>query len=257
MRLYYEQDGIVIYHGDCREAMRDIATGSVRCVMTSPPYNQLGASGISPSGLWAETQCGAGFVNAWNQNGYDDALNEKEYQKRQNQIFGGMSRRICAGDASLFYNHQIRWRDGVCLHPVTWFRPHGWALRQEIVWNRGGGMMFNARMFVRFDERILWFVRPKWKWNQEAVGFGTVWDIAREQRKQHPVAFPETIPLRCILATTDSGDTVLDPFMGGGTTLVAAKRLGRKAIGIELEEKYCEIAAKRLAQGALPLEMGA
>lgn len=67
----------------------------------------------------------------------------------------------------------------------------------------------------------------------------------------HPCPFPLELPKRCIAATTDLGDVVLDPFMGSGTTLRAAKDLGRKAIGIEIEERYCEIAAKRLAQEVL------
>lgn len=256
MTPYYEQDGVTIYHGDCRDAFASIPDDSVDCIVTSPPYNQMSSMEGSPSGMRKQRSGGLGFQMAWANRGYEDDLDEDVYQTSQRQIFGGMSRRIAKHSASLFYNHQLRWRSGDVLHPVRWFTPNGWRLRQEIVWNRSNGNMLNARMFVRFDERILWFVREKWKWNQEAVGFGTVWTVApmhQSQGKEHPVEFPEQIPKRCILATTDIGDTVLDPFMGSGTTLVAAKRLGRKAIGIELEEKYCEIAAGRLQQGALDL----
>lgn len=76
----------------------------------------------------------------------------------------------------------------------------------------------------------------------------------RAEERWHPTQKPESLMTWCVRKTTG---LILDPFMGSGTTLVAAKRLGRKAIGIELEEKYCEIAAKRLQQGALPLEIGA
>lgn len=74
--------------------------------------------------------------------------------------------------------------------------------------------------------------------------------------KLHPTQKPEALMLWCMSFLPKRGiDTILDPFMGSGTTLVAAKRLGRKAIGIEREERYCEIAVKRLAQEALPLEV--
>ena len=67
----------------------------------------------------------------------------------------------------------------------------------------------------------------------------------------HPTEKPVDLLKKIISAVP--GDRVLDPFMGSGTTLVAAKSLGRKAIGIEIEEKYCEIAVRRLAQEVLPL----
>ena len=107
-------------------------------------------------------------------------------------------------------------------------------------------MMFNARMFCRFDERILWFVKGSHKWNQAAVGYGTVWRIAPAQNKEHPVAYPLDVPRRCIEAATDTGDTALDPFMGSGTTGVACANLGRKFIGIEIEPKYFDIACERI-----------
>jgi len=71
----------------------------------------------------------------------------------------------------------------------------------------------------------------------------------------HPTQKPESLMLRLIETFTKRDAVVCDPFMGSGTTLLAGKRLGRKVIGIELDERYCEIAARRLQQDALPLEV--
>jgi site-specific DNA-methyltransferase (adenine-specific) len=68
---------------------------------------------------------------------------------------------------------------------------------------------------------------------------------------EHPAIFPEALAKDHIRSWSDSGDTVVDFFSGSGTTLLAAKELGRKAIGIEIEERYCEIAARRLSQDVL------
>ena len=77
--------------------------------------------------------------------------------------------------------------------------------------------------------------------------------LGKEDTRNHPTQKPLDLMLRCL--ESYPGETVLDSFMGSGTTLRAAKDLGRKAIGIEIEEKYCEIAVKRLRQEVLPLEI--
>ena len=69
----------------------------------------------------------------------------------------------------------------------------------------------------------------------------------------HPAVMPVELAARAIRLSTWPGETVLDPFAGTGTTLVAARQLGRRAVGIEISERYCEVAAKRLAQGSLAL----
>lgn len=245
-RVEHLAEGVTLYLGDCRDV--DLPSG-IECIVTSPPYNQMeGIAGRKPSGTWAKSNGGGGFVQAWKDSGYTDNLDEQSYQIEQNNLFAMLAGR-CSPNASLFYNHQLRWRDGVCLHPIQWFRPPTWKLRAEVIWDRTGGMMFNARMWCRFDERIIWFVQgDKYKWNQESVGEGTIWRIPREQNKEHPVAYPDAIPSRCIRAATHLGDLVLDPYMGSGTTGAAAVRLGRRFVGVEREPKYFEMAIRKVSE---------
>jgi DNA modification methylase len=136
------------------------------------------------------------------------------------------------------------------LHPLDIVRSSPWTIRQEIIWLRDGSVTQNAKMFPPCEERIIWAFRDSWKWNDESNRFLSVWRLDSEKWSDHPVAFPIQIPLRAIEATTDKQDTILDPFTGSGTTGVACIRTGRRFIGVEIEEKYCEIAANRLRREA-------
>lgn len=247
---------VLLINADCMAVLPLLPAESVDLCVTSPPYNQLSSIPKKGSGMWGNSNGGSGFVRAWAESSYPDEIEESEYQHQQNSLFDSS---CFSKTSSLFYNHQIRWRDGVCLHPVQWFAPRGWNLRQEIIWDRAGGMMMNAKMFCRFDERVLWFVRgSRWEWNQEFVGLGTIWRIARfqqQQGKEHPVAFPIEIPARCIMGASLPSQTILDPFAGSFTTAVACIRTGRQCIAIEIEPKYFAIGKRRceeaLAIGSL------
>lgn len=240
---YYEHGGITIYHGDCREILPHL--DPVDLVVTSPPYNQhletYKPSGFKKGDKWADRIASS----------YYDSMPEIDYQESQIGILDLLFY-ATSDTGSVFYNHKCRWRDKKLIHPYSFVSRSRWNIRQEIIWSRDGSLTQNARMFPPSEERIYWLVKDDWVFNSDCK-FMSVWSIASAHKTDHPVAFPSRLPHRCIRATTDTSSVVLDPFMGSGTTLRAAKDLGRKAIGIEIEEKYCEIAVKRLAQEVLPL----
>lgn len=237
---YYSHAGIEIFYGDCREILPDLSAGYADIAVTSPPYNLIRkwAETSGPNSIYKGLQAHNDAV--W----YEDDLPEDEYQEGQRGLIDELFR-VCS--SSLFYNHKLRYgirRIGRVVHPMEWL--HDKDLWAEIIWDRCGGITHNSRRVALSDERIYWLRRPA-VWNE--TGYTSVWKMPPiPQGFDHPCPFPVELPLRCILLATVVGNKVIDPYMGAGTTLVAAKSLGRTACGIEIEERYCEIAAKRLSQ---------
>jgi len=170
IKPYYEHAGITIYHGDCREILP--ALPAIRCCVTSPPFNQS-IDAFAPSGMHRETRW-VGKISS----GYSDQVDEDEYQKNQRDVINAIAR-IIEPDGSLFYNHKVRWRNGVLIHPVVWLSGVNLQLRQEIIWSRNGSVTLNARMFAPSDERIYWFDGGTHRWSQDSVSHMTVWRIAQ------------------------------------------------------------------------------
>lgn len=247
---YYDEAGIQLYLGDAEEILPEIS--GVNCIVTSPPYNQLD-SRIPKEGT--NLMKGNGWLDKVNKHGYDDTMPEQDYEDWQVRI-AHLLLNASAPQASFFYNHKLRYRDHEVLHPYDLVKKFpGWTLRQELIWDRTITMTFNAKMFAPSDERIYWLRRlgDGHKWNQVAAKWMSIWRISplKSDGGDHPCPYPTEIPHKCIEATTDPGDLVLDPFVGSGTTVRAAKDLGRRAIGIERREDFLEEAVKRLGQEVL------
>jgi site-specific DNA-methyltransferase (adenine-specific) len=214
MKPYYKQDGIVIYHGDCRDVLPVI--DAVESIVSDPPYGMRWDGRVTRG-------------------------SEKGSTSRKGTITGGFGQTIAADDRPFDPSHLLSY-DEVLLWGMNHF-PDALSKGTALVWIKRHDSAFGSFLS---DAEIAWLNRGCGVYCRRDVSMQ-----AESAHRLHPAQKPEAVMSWCLGFVR--GSVICDPYMGSGTTLVAAKRLGRKAIGIELEEKYCEIAAQRLSQGALDL----
>ena len=242
---YYQDDHVTLYHARCEDIL-PLITADL-CV-TSPPYNMGLTPGGGGRGMYqpSASRKGGRFRGGYD-GGCDDALSWDEYDAWQRNIIGLLLERCRLG---VFYNHRPRVIHGRLRMPLDGdYRDL--PLRQLIIWDRGTGIDVNLRHFCTAHEYVMLFAHEALKLADHAAsGLSDVWRLGMAPKSDHPAPFPVSLPLRAI-SSVEGVETVVDPFAGSGTTLRAAKDLGRKAIGVELSERYCEIAANRLGQEVL------
>lgn len=262
MKPYYEHAGITIYHGDCIRSL--VFCPPADLVFTSPPYNLGNTTGggfPDRFGHYRKSSAlsGRGGAGKWGggalANGYgahDDSMPHEKYVAWQREFLTAAWNALAPAGA-IFYNHKPRVLDGELVTPFDYLPVELLPFRRQVViWRRSGGINFTPSAYLPMHEWIVIIARRPFRLRSKAAsGVGDVWEVHQETANPHPAPFPVQIP-RLAIETTPA-KLIIDPFMGSGTTLVAAKQLGRRAIGIEIEECYCEIAAKRLEQEVLPL----
>lgn len=229
-----------IHCGDCLQIMAAMPPACVDVIVTSPPYNLKQSSG---NGM--KNGSGGKWPNARLQQGYathDDCMPHREYVEWQRDCLSAMMR-VLKQDGAIFYNHKWRVQRGLLQDRADIVG--GFPVRQIIIWRRSGGINFNPGYFLPTYEVIYLIAKPGFKLAPKANALGDVWTIPQESGNPHPAPFPPELAQRCIASTT--GRVVLDPFMGSGSTAIAAAAEGREWIGIEKSREYCNLAKKRLA----------
>ncbi|MSO92438.1 MAG: site-specific DNA-methyltransferase [Rhodospirillales bacterium] len=241
-----------ILAGDCIAVMQDLAAESVDMVFADPPYNlQLGGELLRPNNSRVD-----GVDEDW------DRFDGFQTYDRFTREWLKAARRVLKPDGSLWVigtYHNI-FRVGAALQDL------GFWMLNDVVWRKTNPMPnFRGRRFTNAHETLIWCARDKesrYRFNYDAMknlndGLQMRSDwlfplctgaerLKRDGRKAHPTQKPEALLYRAILAATEVGDVVLDPFFGSGTTGAVAKKLGRAFIGIEREADYIAMAKQRI-----------
>jgi DNA modification methylase len=226
-----------IHTGDALDWLRTLPDESVDITITSPPYN-LQRKNRRGGGMMKNSTWTFQFENGYEN--YEDAMPEEEYQEFVQSIVRECLR---VSKGLVWVNHKTRYRDGVGIHPLQFLPFPVWS---EVIWNRGGSFIMNSRRFAPSHEFVYGFGKPHY-WNDAMNKLMSVWRIVPVNKDDgHPCPYPERLVERLVLASCPEGGTVLDPFMGSGTTAVVAQRLGRHYLGCDLSQSYCDLAQARL-----------
>jgi DNA modification methylase len=228
--FYDSGDGVRIFQADYRDVIAARVIGTVDHVVTDPPYNVR----------------------------QDNITIEGRGDFRRD--FGSWDENWMAGPFLIEIASVVR--PGGSLLSFTsdrllsQFRESpAWKPRGTIVWIKKNFAPVPRPGYAQATEFIVWLQKPgaaaTWNGDGYTANVLTYTTCCGDERDDHPTQKPEALLLDLIARHTNAGDTIIDPFMGTGTTLAAAKRLGRKAIGIDVSAKYCDIAARRVAQGTL------
>jgi len=245
---YFQQNQITIYNDDIL-SVGTIEKESIDLTVTSPPYG-------------VDIKYG----------NYDDSIPYSEYlnftEKWLDKCFN-----LSKKDGRLCLNVPLDKNKGgqqsVCADITTIAKKVGWKYHATIIWNEqnisrrtawGSWLSASAPYVIAPVEVILVMYKKRWKKMTKGESDITrdeflewtnaVWNFSGESKKRigHPAPFPIELPRRCIKLFSYVNDTVLDPFLGSGTTLIACYQNQRKAIGVDINTEYCELTKKRLSE---------
>jgi len=243
---YYDHDGVTLYHGDALAVLRDLPTGSVDAVITDPPYS---SGGMTRTDRNADT--GAKYVSSSVIDRQVDFLGDSRDQRSYaywSALWLGEALRVTASA-------------GVCLLFTDWrqlpatsdaLQSGGWVWRGVVPWVKSFGARGARPVAGRFAgqcEYIVWGSRggmPIRMYEDRALPGWYEGNAPRD--REHQTQKPLDV-MRKLVQIVPEGGTVLDPFMGAGTTGVAAVLEGRKFIGCELSDHYIEVARRRIVDG--------
>ena len=219
--------------------MRQIPDGGADLVVTSPPYNIKNSTGNGlkdgRGGKWQNAALKSGYSH------HDDCMPHDRYVEWQRDCLAEMLR-IIPDDGAIFYNHKWRVQAGLLQdrHDIL----DGFPVRQIIIWRRKGGFNFNPGYFLPTYEVFYLIAKPGFALKPGANGFGDVWEFTQEMKNPHPAAFPVALIDRIVSST--KARTILDPFIGSGTTALSAINFDRNFIGIEISPDYRDMAEDRI-----------